>query len=132
MAKKILVIDDEPDILTYITSILKKNGYSYVTASDGVEGMEKATGEKPDLITLDLLMPERTGIKLYRELRKDEDLKTIPVIMITGIASEASHFADFKKFIYERKIPGPEGFIEKPFQPEDLLQKIKDALGEKE
>ncbi len=132
MAKKILVIDDEPDILTYITSILKKNGYNYVTASDGVEGMEKAKAEKPDLITLDLLMPERTGIKLYRELRKDEDLKATPVIMITGIASEASHFANFKKFIYERKIPGPEGFIEKPFQPEDLLQKIKDALGEKE
>jgi len=131
MGKKVLVIDDEPDVLTYITSILKKNGYSAVTASDGLEGMEKAKAEKPDLITLDLLMPERTGIKLYRELRKDEELKATPVIMITGIASEASHFADFKKFIYERKIPGPEGFIEKPFKPEDLLRKIKEALGEK-
>ncbi|MBW1679385.1 MAG: response regulator [Deltaproteobacteria bacterium] len=131
MGEKVLVIDDEPDVLTYITSILKKNGYNYVTASDGVEGMEKAKAENPDLITLDLLMPERTGIKMYRELKKDEDLKNIPVIMVTGIASQASHFADFKKFIYERKIPGPEGYIEKPFKPEDLLTKIKAATAEK-
>ena len=130
MNTKILVIDDEPDVLIYITSILKKNGYGCVTASDGVEGMEKAKTEKPDLITLDLLMPERTGIKMYRELKKDDALKSIPVIMITGIASEASHFADFKKFIYERNIPGPEGYIEKPFKPDDLLKKIQLAIGQ--
>ena len=128
--KKVLVIDDEPDILTYITSILKNNGYLYVTAKDGNEGMAKAKAEKPDIITLDLLMPERTGIKLYRELRKDEDLKSIPVIMVTGIASEAHQFSDFKKFIYERKIPAPEGYIEKPFKAEELIEKIKQAVGE--
>ena len=70
MGKKVLVIDDEPDVLTYITSILKKNGYNYVTALDGVEGMEKAKAESQDLITLDLLMPEMTGIKMYRELKR--------------------------------------------------------------
>ena len=129
--KKVLVIDDEPDILTYITSILKNNGYLYVTAGNGVEGMKKAKAEHPDLITLDLLMPEQTGIKLYRELKKDETLKKIPVIMVTGIASQAQPFADFKKFIYERKIPGPEGYIEKPFPAEDLVEKIKQVLGEK-
>jgi len=129
--KKVLVIDDEPDVLTYITSILKNNGYLYVTAKDGIDGMAKAKAEKPDIITLDLLMPERTGIKLYRELKKDEGLKGIPVIMVTGIASEAHQFADFKKFIYERNIPAPEGYIEKPFNTEELLEKIKQALGEK-
>ena len=129
--KKVLVIDDEPDVLTYITSILKNNGYLYVTAKDGIEGMAKAKVEKPDIITLDLLMPERTGIKLYRELKKDEGLKDIPVIMVTGIASEAHQFADFKKFIYERKISSPEGYIEKPFKAEELIAKVKQILGEK-
>jgi len=95
-----------------------------------VEGMEKAKSEKPDLITLGLLMPVRAGIKLYRELKMDESLKGIPVVMVTGIASKASHFADFKKFIYERKIPGPEGYIEKPFDPENLIKTIKSAMGE--
>lgn len=128
--KKVLVIDDEPDILTYITSLLKNNGYIPVTAANGLAGMEKAQAEKPDLITLDLLMPERTGIKLYRELKKNEELKNIPVIMVTGIASQAHHFADFKKFIYERKIPGPEGYVEKPFDPDELLKKIQEAIGE--
>jgi CheY-like chemotaxis protein len=129
--KKVLVIDDEPDVLTYITSILKNNGYLYDTAKDGIEGMAKAKAEKPDIITLDLLMPEKTGIKLYRELKKDEGLKGIPVIMVTGIATEAYQFADFKKFIYERHIPAPAGYIEKPFNTEELLDKIKQALSEK-
>lgn len=129
--KKVLVIDDELDVLTYISSILKNNGYLYVTAKNGIEGMTKAKEEKPDIITLDLLMPERTGIKLYRELKKDEELKMIPVIMVTGIASEAHQFADFKKFIFERNIPAPEGYIEKPFKPEELIEKVKKALGEK-
>ena len=129
--KKILVIDDELDVLTFITSILKNNGYLYVTAENGIEGMEKARAEQPDLITLDLLMPERTGIKFYREIKKDEGLKGIPVIMVTGIASEAHQFADFKKFIYERNIPAPAGYIEKPFNAENLIEKIKKALGKK-
>jgi CheY-like chemotaxis protein len=93
--------------------------------------MTKAKAEKPDIITLDLLMPERTGIKLYREFKKDEELKGIPVIMVTGIVSEDHQFADFKKFIYERNIPAPEGYIAKLFNAEELLEKIKQALGEK-
>ena len=74
-------------------------------------------------------MPVRAGIKLYRELKMDESLKGIPVVMVTGIASKASHFADFKKFIYERKIPGSEAYIEKPFNPENLVKKIKSGMG---
>jgi CheY-like chemotaxis protein len=91
----------------------------------------KAKAEKPNIITFDLLMPERTGIKLCREFKKDEELKGIPVIMVTGIASEAHQFADFKKFIYERNISAPEDYIAKPFNVEGLLEKIKPALGEK-
>ena len=128
MGKKVLVVDDDPSLVTYLKALLEDNGYEVIAAKDGNEGLEKSKSEKPDAITLDLLMPEKTGIKMFRELRKDEALKSIPVIMVTGIASEASHFADFRKFISSRKIRGPEAYLEKPIDKDDLLAKIKEAL----
>ena len=126
--KKILIVDDEPDMVAGLQAFLEDNGYEICSAFNGIEGMEVMKKEKPDLITLDLLMPEKTGIKMFRELRKDEETKNIPIIMITGISNEAQSFSNFKKFIYERKIPGPEGFIEKPIQTEKLLLKIEEIL----
>ena len=90
----------------FSATLLRKNGYDVCEACDGVEGMKKVIEEKPDLVCLDLLMPEKTGIKMYREMRKDEQLKKIPVIMVTGIESaDPWDFKDFKKFIQERSIP---------------------------
>jgi len=123
-----LVVDDDTSLVTYLRTLLEDNGYSVIAAKDGGEGLEKSRSERPDVISLDLLMPEKTGIKMFRELRKDESLKDIPVVMVTGIASEASQFADFKKFISSRKIPGPEAYIEKPIDKDGFLAKIKEVL----
>ena len=128
MAPKILIIDDEPDVLTFLGTLLRKNGYDVVEAADGVEGMKKVIDECPDLVCLDLLMPEKTGIKMYREMRKDEKLKKVPVIMVTGFGSVVSPSMDFKKFIHERSIPPPEGYIEKPIDKEKFLEAVKEAL----
>jgi CheY-like chemotaxis protein len=131
MQKKILVIDDEPDIITYLGTLLRKNGYDVCEACDGVEGMKKVIEEKPDLVCLDLIMPEKTGIKMYREMRKDDQLKKIPVIMVTGIESaDRWDFRDFKKFIQERSIPRPDGYIEKPIDMEQFLKAVREVLGE--
>jgi len=129
MAHKILIIDDEPDVLTFLGTLLRKNGYEVVEAVDGVEGLKKVIDEKPDLVCLDLLMPEKTGIKMYREMRKDENLKTIPVIMVTGFQWSPHPGASFKKFIHERSIPAPEGYIEKPIDKENFLKAVGEALG---
>ena len=128
MIKKILIIDDEPNVITYLSTLLEDNGYSTCSTLNADDGFQKAIEERPDLITLDLLMPDKTGIKLYRELKKDAKLKAIPVIMVTGFTSDQFPMVDFKKFIYERSIPGPEGFIEKPIDPEALLAAIRQAL----
>ena len=128
MAKKILVIDDDESLVTYLKALLEDNGYEVITAKDGKEGMEKTKNEKPDIITLDLLMPEKTGIKMFHELRKDEKMRNIPIIVITGISDQYQAFSDFKKFIYERKVPGPEAYIEKPIKPDELLSKIDEIL----
>ena len=82
--KTILVVDDEPDILRWLTLLFENNGYRVVTAKDGLEGMEKARSEKPDLITLDISMPTESGVKMYRNLHNDENLTGIPVVLVTG------------------------------------------------
>jgi CheY-like chemotaxis protein len=129
MGKKILVIDDEPDMVTYLSTLLEDNGYEVVTASDGEEGLEKVKAEKPDLVSLDLLMPNKTGIKMYREMRKDPDIGHIPVVMVTGFGKDDVPSMDFKKWIQERSIKGPEAYLEKPVQPEILLSAVKKAIG---
>jgi CheY-like chemotaxis protein len=128
MAHKILIIDDEPDVLTFLGTLLRKNGYDVVEAADGVEGMKKVIDEEPDLVCLDLLMPEKTGIKMYREMRKDDRLKTVPVVMVTGFMAPKVGHVDFKKFIHERSIPAPEGYIEKPIDKEEFLKAVKEAI----
>lgn len=130
MSKKILIIDDEPTMITYLETLLQDNGYETNSSLSAEDGYNKALGESPDLITLDLLMPDKTGIRLYRDLKKDHQLRGIPVIMVTGFTAEQHRMIDFKKFIYERSIPGPDGFIEKPVDPDTLLSAISNALEE--
>jgi len=126
-----MVIDDEEDVVTFLTTLLEENGYETCWAMDGVEGLEKIKRERPDLICLDLLMPEKTGILLYREIRKDPELKDIPVIMITGFAAPEYPLIDFKRFISTKSIPPPEGFMEKPIDQKALLAAIKETLDAK-
>jgi CheY-like chemotaxis protein len=129
MPKKILIIDDEPDVLVFLGTLLKKNGYEVCEACNGEEGMRKVAEEKPDLVCLDLLMPEKTGIKMYREMRKDAALKSVPVIMVTGFSTPMIGYMEFKKFIHERSIPAPEGYIEKPINKEEFLKAVKEVVG---
>jgi CheY-like chemotaxis protein len=121
---KALIIDDEPDFRTYLATILTEHGHEVTQARDGPEGLELAASLKPDLITLDVLMPDQSGIKVYRELRKDPDLQKIPIVLVTGVAKVAPAFQDFERFISSRRIPAPDGFLEKPIQPEALIELV--------
>ena len=86
MVKRVLIIDDDPDIVAFVVTVLEESGYISLIARDGETGMAKTIEEKPDLIILDVLMPKQGGIKMYRELKGDESLKKIPVIILSGIA----------------------------------------------
>ena len=124
MAKKILVVDDEPDVTTYFTAVLEENGYETETASNGAAAIEAIRTFKPDLVSLDITMPEQSGVKTYRQLKEGEEFKGIPVLIITGIAK------DFKHFISSRKqVPPPDGYLEKPVKPETLLAEVKKLIG---
>jgi len=118
--KTILVVDDEPDVLTYLSTLLEDHGYATITAKDGVEAYAQVKARPPDLITLDVSMPEKSGVKFYREMKEDAGWKKIPIIIITGISD------DFKNFISTRRqVPPPEGYLSKPINPEELLSLIK-------
>jgi len=119
--KRILIIDDEPDTLTYFSSLLQDNGFDTLVAENGEKALEKIRKSKPDLITLDISMPETSGVRCYRELRGNEQWKSIPVIMITGVSE------DFRGFISSRKqVPPPEGYLSKPIDEQQLLKMVRD------
>jgi CheY-like chemotaxis protein len=127
--KKILVLDDEPNVVAYLETLLQDNGYDTVSAGDGREGMEKVRSEKPDLITLDISMPEESGVRFFRELKADPDLAGIPVVIVTGVTGYGGKPEDFQKFISTRKqIPPPEGFVPKPIDRDELLNGVAKAL----
>jgi CheY-like chemotaxis protein len=127
--KKILVLDDEPNVVAYLETLLQDNGYDTVSAGDGREGMEKARSEKPDLITLDISMPEESGVRFYRELKEDPDLAEIRVVIVTGVTGYGYKPEDFQKFISSRKkIPPPDGFVPKPIERDELLREVTSLL----
>ena len=118
--KTILIIDDEPDTVTYFSTLLEDHGYHVVTAENGDEGIKKVRESVPDLITLDITMPEMSGVKCYRTLREDDRWKAIPIIIITGISDT------FRDFISTRKqVPPPDGFLSKPIDENELLQLVE-------
>mgnify|MGYP001147798353 CR=1 FL=1 len=123
-AKTILIVDDEPDVRTFLTSLLEDNGYSTVVAEDGTQCMQKVRESRPDLITLDITMPEQSGVRTYRDLKEDADLATIPVVIITAVGDPMHNFLKTRK-----QVPEPEGFMSKPIDQDALLKMIADLLG---
>ncbi len=117
MSKKIMVVDDDPVIVKYIVTLLEDNGYATCSAADGAQAYERARAEKPDLITLDLDMPEEWGTKFYRRLSKEEEFKDLPVIVISGLSGR--HLSIRKAVAY----------LGKPFEPNELLDIIRKNIG---
>lgn len=141
MPKRILIVDDEPDAISYISSVLEDNGYEYLSAENGEEGLELAKKEKPDMILLDLIMPEKSGMLMFQELKKDPELGNIPVIVVSG-ASEALG-VDLRNFMIKQprkrkekvgettgkaQFAEPNAYVDKPVDPNELIKVIKEHL----
>jgi len=133
MPKKILIVDDDVDVLLFLSTLLQDHGYHTVQATDGQEGLEKAISEEPDLILLDLMMPHKSGVALLSEFSEDDLLRRIPVIMVTGVTGETGISAG--SFFKYSDTPGdnqdrlrPAGFVEKPIDPAELLTLVRKVL----
>jgi CheY-like chemotaxis protein len=129
MSKKVLVVDDELDMRTFVTTLLETNGFKALAAQDGIQGLEMARKSKPSLVILDIMMPRESGIAMYRALKGDPDLKDIPVIMLSALSKKT--FFHSQKVLDEyrgEKIPEPAAYIEKPPEPDELLEAIRISL----
>ncbi len=123
--KTILVVDDEDDIRNFLELALAEAGFRVKTASDGFEALEQVKKEIPDMISLDLVMPKKSGAMFYRELVKNKKWAHIPVLIVTGHARDDIGRADLK----ELTMSGPGIYLEKPISPPRYVAAVKKLLG---
>ncbi len=127
--KKVLAVDDEMHMRIFLRTLLETNGYHPELARNGAEGIEKVRESPPDLIILDVMMPNEGGAKMYQVLKTDETLKEIPVIMLSGVTEKAfAHYLHMFNTRIETSLPEPAAYMEKPPEAKDLLEFIRKAL----
>ncbi len=121
--KKVLVVDDEADVVKYLCILLEDHGFSTVSAINGKEGMEMAKSTRPDVISLDITMPGETGVRMLRNLKEDPETMHIPVVLVTGVDPV------FETFITKYKqVKPPAAFFPKPIDKDAYVNKIKEIL----
>jgi len=129
-AQRILLVDDEPDALEFLRDLLEDHDYVVASADSAAAGLAQAKKERPDLICVDVLMPEQSGMSLYQQLKTDPELKNIPVFITSGLNVSR----DLDKIEYRRLpdgtiIPEPEGFVEKPVNIQRFMDLVSRVLG---
>ncbi|MEW6071541.1 MAG: response regulator [Planctomycetota bacterium] len=148
MAKKVLLIDDDKNAVKYLSVVLEENGYETYAAYDGREGLQKIQELNPDLIVLDVMMPKKSGFTLFKQLRRDEQYKNLPVLMLTGVAGVLEELDEesadtsarpfdslreaLRRTIREMRSEGlikPEMFMDKPIDSAAFLARIQAMIG---
>lgn len=130
MGKTVLAVDDEAETRDFISSVLEENDYTPILAENGEEALEIVRQNKPDLVILDIMMPKQSGIRMYRELKRAESLRDIPVIIYSGIPRRTLLRA--QEALTEssgESVPEPDAYLEKPVTPGRLEATIKKLLG---
>jgi len=121
---RVLVVDDEEDIVEYLSAVLEDNGFIAIGASNADAALEAAEREPPDLILLDIMMPGHSGLSLYKELRRREATAKVPVLIISGYSKEE----DFQKTALQQlsaeQLPMPDGYLEKPISVPNLVVRL--------
>ena len=131
MQEKILIVDDDPDILDALTMILEAKGYQVVTARDGIEALANLKAEKPDLMILDLMMPKMDGWAVCKELQDPRwsKYRNIPILILTSVREEASR----RRYELETGLElAVDDYVEKPVSPDTLLQRVGKLIKRKQ
>ena len=124
--KNILIVDDEPDVVVYLSEVLESSNIDIYSAENAEAGLKLAGEVHLDLICLDIMMPGESGLSMYAKLRRTPDLKHIPVIIISGVEQEQEF--DFRKFVDDKKTPPPECYFEKPINVDKFVGEVKRLL----
>ena len=124
-----LVVEDERDYAELLATVLEGDGYAVEYAVDGADALERVRSRRPDVITLDVQMPRKSGIQFYRELKSDPVFVEIPVVVVTGITKDDRDMETFvRAFLEVEHLPMPDAYLEKPVDNDDLLGVVGDAL----
>ncbi len=121
MKKKILAVDDDAEALGLVCTMLLRAGFVVVSAENGEEGLEIARTQRPDLIILDIMLPEMSGLEVLRKLRFDSDTQKIPVLLLTALAKEVDRIVGLEL--------GADDYVVKPFSPQEVVLRVKVLLG---
>jgi CheY-like chemotaxis protein len=128
--KKILIVDDETDMLIFLSTLMETYGFEPITAENSDQGLRKAADEHPDCIFLNIIMSKEEGISLYINLKEDKQLKDIPVIVLSALPDKVfSHYQKFRSSIPGLTIPEPAAYLENPPEAEKLIRAIRKLLG---
>jgi CheY-like chemotaxis protein len=127
--KTILVVDDEEDIRDYLSTVLEDAGFRVVTAEDGIAALQCLKREVPDFISLDLVMPGKSGMRFLREMRRNPEWAGIPFVVVTAHAHDALGRDDLQDILSGRPLSGPSVYLEKPVKPDQYVRLICDRLG---
>ncbi|MEA1978863.1 MAG: response regulator [Chloroflexota bacterium] len=124
-AKRVVCIEDEPEMIDLVRLILGRKGFDVIGANGGIEGLETVQRERPDLVLLDLMMPDMDGWEVYQQMKADDDLRNIPVVVVTAKAQSIDK-------VLGLHIAKVDDYITKPFGPQELLESVEKILGEVE
>ena len=149
MGKKVLIVDDDKNAVKFMSVMLEENGYQPVIAHDGREGLQKIEENDIDLIVLDVMMPKKTGFVLFKELKRKDEYKDTPILMLTAVAASLTELdakeedtferpydslrESLRKTIEEMRESGdvrPEMFVDKPVDPDGFLKRVRELIGE--
>ena len=122
-AKRVVCIEDEPEMIDLVRLILGRKGFDVIGANGGIEGLETVQRERPDLVLLDLMMPDMDGWEVYQQMKADDDLRNIPVIVVTAKAQSIDK-------VLGLHIAKVDDYITKPFGPQELLESVEKIIGE--
>ncbi len=125
MSKKILLVDDDPDMVEAVATILESKRYRVAAAYGGIEGLEKAKTENPDLIVLDVMMPDKDGYTVCKELKADPELSKIPVLLLTAVVSHIPTTRYTQQMGIETEA---DDYLDKPVEPKELVKRIETLL----
>jgi DNA-binding response OmpR family regulator len=148
MAKKVMLVDDDANMIKFLTALLEDNGYEVLSALDGSDGFKMLQEVVPDLLVLDVMMPKKSGFTLFKQIRKHDTLKELPVLMLTGVAQSLEEMdaesedtsqrpydslrEALRKQIKQMRGEGlikPNMFVDKPIDPDSFVRQIEELIG---
>ncbi len=127
MAEKILIVDDDPDLVESVRIILESKGYEVDAAYDGIEGLQKVKEFNPDLIVLDVMMPKKNGYEVCRELKNDPKYSGIPILLLTAVVSQIPQSSTYT--LDQGMETEADDYVDKPVEPEELVRRVEVLLG---